>query len=222
MRSTTPCREALAARVSDLAGVTKRTMSTAMDAGSSLLDAYMGLLGTVMSSASGLRAARCAIPETECPPRCVCQIEWEARRGEGLRATIRVTNVGQQARPFTFQAGSFQGSSGDTGVVPTLSPAAATLKPNESVVVGVGLEVGESFQPGQDYDSEVLIRGAYEQCVTLKLHVQPARATHCEVRQGEIPTRIRAHHWYDHFQCEELCFEPVTQRPPGTDNPTHG
>lgn len=27
----------------------------------------------------------------------------------------------------------------------------------------------------------------------------------CEVVLGDPPVRIRAHHWYDHFQCTERC-----------------
>lgn len=218
----TPARgeQDLSARVADLARLTRRTMTATMDAGRPLLDAYTDMLRAGLSAAGGRRTSRCHISETECPPYCVCQINWEATRGEHLRATIHVTNTGNQARSFAFLADPFHGPSGDTGVVPSLNPSTATLKPNESVVVNAGLDVGEQFQPDGTYSTEVKIQGLYEQCVRLQLDVQAERVPHCEVRQGEIPTRIRAHHWYDHFQCEEPCFEPVRRKrefdqPPG-------
>lgn len=225
VHTSAPGAQDIRARIADLADVTKRTMSTAMDASGPLLDAYIGMLKVALPYACRTRFGRCDIPETKCPPYCVCQINWEAARGEHLRATIRVTNTGKQTRLFTFQAASFQGPSGDTGVVPSLSPTTDTLDPNQSVVVQVGLDVGEQFQPGGSYSTEAKIQGLYEQCVQLKLHVRPEHTPHCEVQQGEIPTRIRAHHWYDHFQCEEPCFEPVRQQPSPNEpppSPTHG
>jgi hypothetical protein len=218
-RTPVPDGQGIRAGIVDLADVTRRALSGAVSSGGSLLDAYIGMLEAVIPSACRARGDRCAIPETECPPYCVCQIDWEASRGEHLHATIRVTNVGKQSRLFVFQADPFQGSSGDTGVAPSLSPTTATLDPNQSVVVSADLDVGEQFQPSGSYSAEIKIRGAYEQCVQIQLLVRPEHKVHCEVQQGEIPTRIRAHHWYDHFQCEELCFEPIRgQSPP--ENPT--
>jgi hypothetical protein len=188
-------------------------MSAAVDVSRPLLDAYMDVLRTALPAAGLRRVDRCGIPEVDCPPYCVCQIDWEGGRGERLRAAIRLTNTSREGRHFAFEAGSFQGPSGDTGVVPALAPTVLTLKPNESGVVSVGVEVGEQFQQGGDYSAEVKIRGLYEQCVRLRLRVRPEQVPHCEVQQGEIPRRIRAHHWYDHFQCEELCFEPIRQQP---------
>lgn len=213
VRTSAPGVQDMSARIADLANVTRRTMSAAMDVSKPLLHAYMDMLRTAVPAAGLRRVDRCGIPETECPPYCVCQIDWEGTRGGQLHATIRLTNTGKEGRHFAFEAGPFQGSSGDTGVVPSLSPSVLTLHPNESGVVNVSVEVGEQFQPGGDYGTEVKIRGLYEQCVRLRLRVRPEQKPHCEVQQGEIPRRIRAHHWYDHFQCEELCFEPIRRQP---------
>ena len=165
-----------------------------------------------------LKASRCAttplceIPETECPPRCVCELRWEAAAGEKVKGTIRVTNTGAQPQAFSFPATTLAGDGHDSGLAPTVTPAGATLKPGESIQLVVNFTVTNAFQVGRIYAGEVKIRGRYEQCVKLRLDVQPADRAHCDVDHGEIPTRVRAHNWYDHFQCEEPCFDPIPQR----------
>jgi hypothetical protein len=70
--------------------------------------------------------------------------------------------------------------------------------------------------PEGDYDAEIVVVGAYEQCVRVTLRVRckktcgDERCT-CEVIQGDPPLRIRTHHWYDHFQCTEPCVDPQRQ-----------
>ncbi len=149
----------------------------------------------------------CDIPETECPPHCVCEIEWHACPQEKLQATIQVTNISKVARVFHFTATPVQGP-GNPATPIQLTPASANLAPKQSVTVSAVLPMNNQFQPGQTYTAEVLINGAYEQCVRVTIHVDPEERPHCTVEQGEIPTRIRAHRWYDHFQCSEQCEEP--------------
>ncbi len=62
------------------------------------------------------------------------------------------------------------------------------------------------------YRTEITVTGAYEQCVNVTLDVRAQQRCACHVVQGDIPTRIRAHRWYDHFQCVEPCFEPAPQK----------
>lgn len=147
----------------------------------------------------------CEIPETHCPPRCVCEIHWEAGPGEPLKATIRVTNTANKPRIFQFEATSFQGP-GNPQVQMTVSPANANLAAGQSTVVTVTFTPNQVFQPGQTYHGEVLIKGAYEQCVCFEFTALREGHVECEVEQGDPPLRIRKHDWYDHFQCVEPCF----------------
>ena len=64
----------------------------------------------------------CAIPETECPPRCVCDVTWESSPGETPSLTLRVTNSSATARTFQLQATPFTGPGGSPGTL-SLSPA---------------------------------------------------------------------------------------------------
>ena len=147
----------------------------------------------------------CEIPESQCPPRCVCQIKWEGRPGEHLKSTIRVTNTSNKPRNFRFTATTFRGPGSPQAPV-TLSPASANLQPAQSTLIKVTFTPNQAFQAGQDYHAEVLIKGAYEQCVCF--HFTALREGHaqCEVEQGDPPIRSRKHEWYDHFQCTEPCF----------------
>lgn len=153
----------------------------------------------------------CAIPEKECPPRCVCDLEWDACPGEKLQATITVRNTSSTARLFHFTSTVFQGP-GNPNVPLTLVPTSANLAPNQAITITASFGVGANFQPGHAYHAEVLITGAYEQCVDVTLRVRAAAAhPHCDVDQGDMPKRIHAHQWYHHFQCEEACFPPPRQ-----------
>ncbi len=58
----------------------------------------------------------CEIPETECPPRCVCQIVWYAARGEHVKATMTLTNTAKKTQTFSIAAAPFKGAQGDTGI----------------------------------------------------------------------------------------------------------
>jgi hypothetical protein len=154
----------------------------------------------------------CEIPETECPPRCVCDICWKACPGGVVQADIRVTNTGSATREFTFDFTPFSGP-GNPAAKVHVSPSSASLAPHASANVAVAFTVPNDFQHGRRYTAELRVYGVYEQCVRMTLDVEPptgkdcCAAEHCEVRADDLPTRIRAHHWYDHFQCTEPCVE---------------
>lgn len=110
------------------------------------------------------------IPETSCPPRCVGRIEWTIGRGATPEATIVVRNVGQIARPFTFSATALLGANPGSASI-QVDPGGVTLQPGESTVVRVKLQDSLALQACQDYRAEVLIKGAWEQCVQIVCHV---------------------------------------------------
>lgn len=171
----------------------------------------MKLLETAIPASSiKLFPKSCEIPERDCPPRCVCDISWTATNGEKIQSTIQVTNTGSQKRNFTFAATPFYGPGNPTAKI-QVSPNQASLSPGQSATVTLNHTVTPQFIAGSQYKAEILITGAYEQCVRITLDVEPEQRGHCEVHQGDPPTRIRAHHWYDHFQCEKPCFP--TKRP---------
>ena len=160
-------------------------------------------------------AGCCDIPQQDCPPRCVCEIAWEAAAGESVQATIRVTNTSTQARSFSFKATPLQG--GASASTLNLSPAGANLVSGQSVTLTLATTLGNDAKPGERYSAEVLIHGAYEQCVVVRLDVCSNQSAHCEVEQGDPPVRVRAHQWYHHFQCEEPCAPArSTEQPGGT------
>jgi hypothetical protein len=167
-------------------------------------DAYLGLLRGGASRAFG---CACEIPERECPPRCLCQLRWRAARGETAHGTVRVVNTGPDARTFRFEVDAFEGPSGPTAVVPVIAPTSASLEPGRSATVDISFPVDEHLEAGAVFAAEMRIVGRYVQCVCLTLEVTRRCPVHCDVEAGEIPTCIRAHQWYDHFQCEEPCFE---------------
>lgn len=182
---------------------------------------YVGLLrrglklaGDVLPASLGRSSSDCCtVPTQECPPHCVAEITWEACAGEVQRAVINVKNTGQQARAFSFVADTV----GPAKV--EVAPPSAQLAPGQAVAVQVAVSPNEGLQPGQTYTGEVLIRGAYEQCVKLKLHVTQPQVAHVDVSQGEVPQHITELKWYRHYQCTEPCAAPATRVPQGPIEP---
>lgn len=160
----------------------------------------------------------CEIPETECPPRCPCEIFWKASRGECLVCRLRVTNTSCDRRRIELEATPFESSCEPGGAQVDLEPREAELAPGESVTVTGRLTVGDELQPGELYHAEIRIRSDHEQCVRIKLWVEHDCVAHCDIEHGEAPVRLRAHHWYDHFQCAEPC-SPVHPKHDGEPQP---
>jgi hypothetical protein len=195
------------AAIDKIALLGSELMTASLEQAGQILRVTSNLLaGGLSDLSSSKRSACCGIPETDCPPRCACEVHWEASPGEHLRSTIRVTNTSEkQTRNFQFTATAFQGP-GNPQVRLTVSPSSATLEPGQSALVTAEFTPTDAFQPGQTYKAEVLIEGAYEQCVCFEFEPLREMQAECEVKQGDPPTQLRAHQWFDHFQCAEPCF----------------
>lgn len=209
------------AYVAFLKSMTTLPMTTmpALGSAASSLASMVPRIASPISSFSSMTPGTttcCEIPETPCPPRCVCDIVWEAAVGEHTNATITLTNTAKKAQVFTLAATAFQGPSGDTSITVSISPSSVNLGPNQSATVALGLDVSDKFVAGDSYSAELTVAGQYEQCVRLQLDVLATLGHHCDLQQGDIPTHIRAHRWYDHFQCEEPCFEAASLQRPAT------
>ena len=189
----------------------------------SAFDQYVGLLkrgsqlvsGLLPDSLSSLTAANacCEVPTQDCPPRCVAEICWQPCPGETVRATVNVKNTSSVSRSFSFTAGEL----GPAKV--QLEPGSAQLAPGQSVALQVTVSP-DGLKPGETYTSEILVRGAYEQCVKLKLRQEtPAAAPQVDVEQGEVPEHISELKWYRHWQCVEPCAAPTRPTPNDPDRP---
>jgi hypothetical protein len=153
----------------------------------------------------------CAIPEVECPPRCVCEVTWEAIAGETLGHTVRVTNSSRFPRTFYLHATEFAGSGASPGTI-SLAPTSLTLASGQTGICNAAFTVPTTSLQG-DYYAEIVVRGAYEQAVCIMLKVGCKKkcgdeCCTCSVVQGDPPIRVRAHQWYHHFQCSEACEVP--------------
>jgi hypothetical protein len=144
----------------------------------------------------------CAVPTQDCPPHCVAEICWDACPGETQRATITVKNTSAQTRTFTFSAGNL----GPAKV--EIVPPAAQIAAGQSATLQVAVAAA-GLKEGETYTTELLIRGAYEQCVKLKLHVTRTAVPHVDVAQGDVPQRITELKWYRHWQCTDPCAPPA-------------
>jgi hypothetical protein len=190
--------------IDDLVGVVPGIVAQSIEQYATILQRSSRLLTDLLPTRSLKLTDCCEIPEQACPPRCVCEIDWEACPGESLHATIGVRNTSSRAHDFTFSAGPWTGAAGELSQL-NVSPQNAHLGPGERVVITLALQLTPYVKSGQQHEAEVTLRGAYEQCVRVRLQVCDNAPAHCEVEQGDPPVRVRAHQWYDHFQCEEPC-----------------
>ncbi len=144
------------------------------------------------------------IPEGHCPDTCVCRIHWAGCPGDSFKYRVQVTNTSKTSREFTLKSLPFPHTGESVDVVPDKK----TLARDESLNTVVSFSIPDSFTAGR-YESCIRVTGAYEQIIQVFLTVHPKQACSCHIEQGDIPKRIKAHHWYHHFQCVEDCFEPA-------------
>jgi len=206
--------------LNDLVGVGAKLLLLSLDNFRTVIELAPQVLPQMPGVASLRPKDPCAIPETDCPPRCVCDVVLEASPGETTTLTVRVTNSSKSTRTFNLHATPFAGPGGSPGTM-TLAPTQLTLQGGSAGIVNANYTVPNV--PEGDYHAEIVINGAYEQCVRVRLRVQCKKTCGdehcmCDVVQGDPPVRIRAHHWYDHFQCTEPCFDSGRQQPDHRDH----
>jgi hypothetical protein len=154
----------------------------------------------------------CEIPETKCPPKSLGTICWKGCNGATLTQSIRVTNTSGNEQAFTLSATPFTGPGG-VKIPINLTPnvfdklaGGATGTSEASLTIPANLPAGH-------YRTKIMVTGAYEQHIEVLLCVYSQEQCTLDVSQGDIPTHIRAHRWYHHFQCVEPCFPPAKRQP---------
>lgn len=204
--------------IDQMLGALPGLVSDSLDQYVSLLRRGSRLLGGLLPTGKLADDGCCEVPTRDCPPRCVCEFDWQAAPGEAVRATIRVTNTSAQARDFTFSGSVLRDDQGNAPGDIAVTPASAMLASGQSVVLRVAIAVNDKYALGHCYAGEIAIRGAYEQCVCVRLCVERPPVPHCDVSQGDPPERITELHWYRHYQCTEPCAPPPRQpaEPAGT------
>jgi hypothetical protein len=165
----------------------------------------------VSSALPGLGTFRlrkmCEIPETQCPPKSLGKIDWHGCGGMTLTQTIRLTNTSANGQVFTLSTTPFVEPGGAVAQI-SLNPAHLELSGGAADFVKASMTIPDKFPVGR-YQTKILVIGAYEQYIDVELRVCSQQDRILEVAQGDIPVHIKAHRWYDHFQCVEPCFPPA-------------
>jgi hypothetical protein len=126
----------------------------------------------------------CEIPQSHCPPRIAGEFEWSIERGASAEGVIVVRNAAAIARVFTFTATPLAGVGvGSASLLVT--PANATLQPDESVIVHVKLQNSSTLSACQDYRAEVVVKGAWEQAVRVVCRVAADPFDSCVIEQSD-------------------------------------
>lgn len=131
-------------------------------------------------------------------------IAWTIQRGVQPKAAITVHNTGSAAQTIELETGVLVGlDSGSASL--SIAPFSLALSPGQTGTATLQLANTGALVAGQDYRSEVILRGDHEQRIAVKAHVAQDASAHLKVEQGDAPTRKRAHRWTDHFQCTNGC-----------------
>jgi len=154
----------------------------------------------------------CEIPETKCPPKSLGTIYWKGWHGETLTQLIRVTNTSDDAQIFTLSTAPFAGPGGATAPIQLATPW-LTLAGGATGSTDASMTIPDKFPEGR-YQTKIMLTGAYEQHIDVVLVVSSPQQSTLDVSLGDIPTHIKAHRWYHHFQCVEPCFPPAMRRLP--------
>src|ERR1043166_2273343 len=180
------------------------------------LDAYSRLFSSMMPAVQPPKSKccnpGCCIPETECPPYLACTLDWRVTPGDTRIGSIQVKNTAREPISYSLAATPLTSCGRTTESRPQLEPMSGKVGPGESLQVRVSGTADKSWRPGEIYESEIKIRGKYERAVGVRMEVAGQAEECCRVEIGEIPKRVQADNWTKHFQCTELCFEPIDPR----------
>src|SRR5690606_1502992 len=124
--------------------------------------------------------------------------------GDTFHYQLQIANGSKKKREFTLKAKPFP----CTQEAVQVTTDKKTLEPGESFQAEVSFTIPDDFSGGL-YHGEIALTGAYEQCIRIHLGVRPRQACCCFIEQGEVPKRIKAPHWFHHFQCTEACFPEI-------------
>jgi hypothetical protein len=177
------------------------------------LDAYGKLFSSMMPAVQPAKSKccnpGCCIPETECPPYRACTLEWTLTPGDTRVGSIEIQNTSREPIGYSLAATPLISNGRTTETRPQLEPSSGKVEPGASLQVRVSVTADKSWVPGETYQADIKVRGKYERAVGVRVEVARQPEVFCRMELGEIPKRVHADNWTNHFQCTELCFEPI-------------
>ncbi len=200
----------MAQGLADMAERMTRLNNQTMMAGVAGMQPWLDAYSQLFPPAKPAARCGCQIPETECPPYCACTLDWTMAPGDTRVGHIQIKNTSKESITYSLAATPLASCQRATETTPQLEPSSARVGPGESLHVEVSLTADQSWRPGETYESEIKIRGKYERCVCVQVEVDCAEEACCRIEMGEIPKSVHADNWTKHFQCTDLCFEPIT------------
>jgi hypothetical protein len=203
--------QGLAAMAERMTRLNNETMMAGVRGMQPWLDAYSKLFTSMMPAARPTKSG-CCIPETECPPYCACTLDWTVTPGDTRVGHIEIKNTSREPIAYSLTATPLTSCGRTTETTPQLEPSSGKVAPGESLQVRVSVTADKSWCPGETYESEIKVRGKYERAVGVRVEVERQPQACCRMEMGEIPKRVQADNWTKHFQCTELCFEPIDPR----------
>ena len=130
-------------------------------------------------------------------------IDWRIQRGVAPQAALTIHNKGAEAQRFELTISPLIGVDGAEATI-RLEPQALLIDPGESKTARLELDDSLALSPGR-YSTSLRATGLTAPEIRLRCEACPDPSAQFELEQGEPPTRVRAHHWYDHFQCTDSC-----------------
>ncbi len=140
-------------------------------------------------------------------PRVKPSIDWKIERGVEPTASLTIRNEGTETRSFAIASTPWVGPGGAAASL-NASPPTVDLASGQTAVVELKMLGSAALSPGQEYRCEVVVDGFEESRIDARCMIKTDPTDHADAEQGEFPTRIRAHQWYEHFQCTEDCVVP--------------
>jgi hypothetical protein len=157
-------------------------------------------------------AGKGAADERLAPPAIV----WEIERGVTPLAHLSLANESKERRVFQLSITPLVGVNAEAAEL-ALSATRIELEPRGHAVLRVQLKDTLALGPSQRYHAALLVDGGKAPRIPITCTIKPDPAAYVEVSQGDLPMRLRAHHWYDHFQCSLPCPTGAA----GADPPEH-
>ncbi len=205
----------------DLTSLYQELWFSAFDTSMALFDNTLQFIGNTEPSRTLLRTLSprriCDAPRYPTRDPFLGQVVREANVGETIRVPLRLKNKTRKTREFQLRADQpLKNVRGDVGGAIDLDVQEMTLTPQEIQVVNATVNLAnESFKPGFDYKSRILITS--EKCETqvLGFTVRVLSEDDAPLIQLGCPCHpsVRRIHWSEHFYCDTDCDEPECDEP---------
>jgi hypothetical protein len=166
--------------------------------------ANTGLLNFTIPDIFGTNKTKdCCVPQDECPPHCILQIQRHAVSGERIIVPFVIKNTCSAQKNYKVGIRELKNIDGTLAPdQPKLNKNAVSLQPGAEEMVLMEIDLA-NFNAGTTYNAEIVIREKdINQNICFTLVVDGINNAPVAKPQDEKKYNLRWQSWKNHYYCE--------------------